>query len=140
MVRNYKRILGVTPYKYYNTEKIDFAVKHVKRRKYTGGGWKICFAKIGNRHTSAPGRPKAITNEWFLIDGIKTAEWGFPLRMRDIRGLIYIYLQNKGISDKRFKNGNNPRKEWKKNCNSWYKEDISVKYLKSLPRKSKCRN
>lgn len=145
MVRNYKRRWGGRPYKYYNAEKVDLAVSDVKKKKLSIRGAAEKYGvpkstisdKINNKHTRDAGRPKALSNEEerFLIEGIKKmAEWGFPLHMRDIRELVHIYMENKGITDRRFRNGNIPGKEWMRNFISRYKGEISVRLSENIKR------
>lgn len=62
------------------------------------------------------------------------AEWGFPLHMRDIRELVHIYMENKGITDRRFSDGNIPGKEWMRNFICRYKGEISVRLSENIKR------
>lgn len=143
MARHYKRKLGGRPYKYYDSGALKNAVGDVKAKKLTirraaekyGIPKSTISDKLKNLHSLNPGRPPVfnIKEEEFLVKGIiKAAEWGFPFTTRDILQLVKIYLDNKGIREKRFVD-NLPGRDWFKSFMARHKQ-LSVRLSENVKR------
>lgn len=91
--------------------------------------------KIKDLHNLNLGRPPVFdkNEEKLLVEGIiKAAEWGFPFTSRDISQLVKIYLDNKGVREKRFVN-NLPGRDWYEKFMARHKE-LSVRLSKNVKR------
>lgn len=125
MVRQYKKVLGGRQYQRYSTEKVNEALKSIR----DGMSIRKAAEKFGipkstlQEHTKKHkkcieirkpgGQPVLSTSEEEkLVEGLmKCAEWGFPLRPREVAIVVQEYLNRSGKRVLKFKL-NCPGNDW----------------------------
>lgn len=145
MVRNYKRLLGSRNYRTgYSDEQLDAAIRAVRKRHCTikaasrqfGIPVGTLWNKIHCKHKGSVGHPIALTmaEELANVKHIQvTATWGFPLDVRDIRKLVFFYLQKAGKKVTDFKN-NTPSSFWVHSFLKRHKDSLSLRTCQNIKR------
>lgn len=122
MPRNYKKRLGSRDYRNYTEENLNQAVTEVVENRLTLRGasqrYNIPYGTLHNKYHGRfgkkPGAPTIFSeNEENLIlkSAAKSAEWGFPLSLLDLRMFAKMLLDKQGRSVSKFTN-NVPGIDW----------------------------
>lgn len=140
----HRRKFGGRPYQRYNPVYLENAIRAVRSRRMSIREASTTYAvprstlqdKLRGRHMEKVGRPFAITDddERHLVEGLQLcANWGFPLRVKDIVYIIQLYLNNCGKTVKVF-NDNKPGKDWMRRFLRRYKSQLSLKFCENIKR------